>query len=290
MNRRNDSWSQIQLSSIPKRQEMPLFSEGELGWLVLFCSNDNKNCNKKTKETDNDCQQIMKELDMSSSLQALSLLAFSRALPCYDDMNDNHELIVRLHGILATMPKETLTALSILCSHHGFTMTDDMAYVLAAHGHVERLVLNAKHLSLTGLVTKTLHQHPGGTSLQRLELPYASLSPDVLFTLAQYCPNLTHLSFSHATVDHPDEISTLCDELASSSTTACFPKLQVLDLSHCDWITDRFLFQLIKARQNTLQRLYVSSCASILRTTCLSLNLQYRCKPMVVCLRKSTNK
>lgn len=231
-------------------EEMDCNKHHELGWLALY--------------GDDEDEKLEEEL-MSDSLQARCIPVLARALSCFVDalgVND-------LHSHLSLLPSTTLSALSIESGRQG-CMTEQVAYILGHHDHMERLLMCASTLAS---VSSCLY--PCG-NLQRLEFVHmASLSSPILKAIVTQCPKLTHLSLSNSPCTDPYELISV---LKDSS-------LQVLDLSCNDWITDQWLvfFFCHTSSNHSLELLSVAKCPNVSRHMCCHLNFVHRGKPVISC-------
>ena len=125
----------------------------QAGWLMLH-----EEC---LKENDSPYKKIL----ASECLQSHCIAAFSRALPEYL----NAWGAENLHEFLSTYPADELTALSVHCQLNQVDMTSDLAYVLACHPQVDRLVLNASNLSHVA-VCRALYSQGGECELFHRQL------------------------------------------------------------------------------------------------------------------------
>jgi hypothetical protein len=190
-----------------------------------------------------------------------------------------------LHGVLSLLPSETLSALSVEISKR-CGMTNELAYVLGCHAHVERLSFHPSlHIdeTLTDEGIEALVPYiPGqdtndsweeiqtsidllqlqGVSmrLKRLELIHCHLLTfGALERLFTKCSCITHLSLagSLSADDGPQVLLHLPQWL---------PGLQVLDLSQCSWVTAELLHVFSNGYKDRGPKVYSKGWASTMAT------------------------
>uniref|UniRef100_A0A6U3SSS6 Uncharacterized protein n=1 Tax=Ditylum brightwellii TaxID=49249 RepID=A0A6U3SSS6_9STRA len=135
----------------------------------------------------------------------------------------------------------------------------------------------------------------GCNQLRRLELCNIQTSPssftitfNAVYELLKSCPCITHLSISNSFDDDIGSDLLLHPEFGLAGNQRLLSNLQVLDVSHCLWMTDILLTEFLRTfvvhssnQRPTLQMVSVTGCTGVTRQRCDLLNQQLGGWPLI---------
>jgi hypothetical protein len=234
----------------------------EIGWLVFSFPESSSSAAAAAAAT---------QTPAACSLQSLTLPVLAKALPDYIEANG----VKAVRDLMGHFPSETLSSFSIFCSEM-VLMTMDVMAVLC-HSHAQRMAFYFNETVeeedwLMQLSLESSH------ALERLELVNVKISNRGIGTLFRICPSLTHLSISR---------SQLTDDRVANPSV--FHKLQVLDVSQCEWINESLLKNIIRP-SSSLEVLSVRNCQYLEEKCCLHLNLDYQGVPVLSVKRQTKDR